>query len=171
MTPYLKSQKNALTTDFGMWAMILLYTGMRRGELAAIQLKDIDFNNGIIHVWRSVEFINNQPVLKDMPKSISGVRDIPILDILKPLLLFHCKDLGDNDFIFGKTAPLTETKIKKRWKKYCKEIDIDIHQHQLRHAYAKILYRAGIDPKTAQGLLGHADIQTTMNILQSFQTM
>lgn len=160
--------KNAQIEEFGMWAMILLCTGMRRGELAAIQKSDIDFKNNVIHVWRSVEFINNKAVLKYMPKSINGIRDIPILSMLKPLLMEMCIKLKKSDFIFGGEKPLSETMIKKRWKKYCGNIGIDIRQHQLRHAYAKILYRSGIDPKTAQGLLGHADIQTTMNIYTDF---
>ena len=160
--------KSAETANFGMWAMVLLCTGMRRGELTALQAKDIDFELKTIHVWRAAEFINNRPNLKNMPKSVSGVRDIPILDILYDPLLRHCKGLAPDDFIFGGAQPLTETMIKKRWKKYCTDIGINVRQHQLRHAYAKILYRAGVDAKTAQGLLGHADIQTTMNIYTDF---
>lgn len=160
--------KNVDISAFGMWPMILLYTGMRRGELAALQRKDIDFNNDVIHIRRSVEFINNQPKLKNMPKTTNSVRDVPILDVLRPYLQSHCSTCKANDFIFGGDNPLTLTMIKKRWKSYCKTIDADIHQHQLRHAYAKILYRAGVDAKTAQGLLGHADIQTTMNIYTDF---
>lgn len=160
--------KTAQTSKFGMWGLILLYTGMRRGELAALQKRDIDFKSGTIRVWRSVEYVQNNPVLKNMPKSISGVRDIPILTVLEEPLREYCKTIPNEHFLFGGDKPLTETVLKRRWKNYCNEIGIQIHQHQLRHAYAKILYRAGVDPKTAQGLLGHADIQTTMNIYTEF---
>ena len=163
-----KITKTAQTSKFGMWGLILLYTGMRRGELAALQRKDIDFKADTIHVWRSVEYVQNNPVLKDMPKSISGVRDIPILAVLKAPLQEYCESILDEHFLFGGDKPLTETVLKRRWRNYCNEIGISIHQHQLRHAYAKILYRAGVDPKTAQGLLGQADIQTTMNIYTEF---
>lgn len=54
--------------------------------------------------------------------------------------------------------------IRRRWHKYIKATGLNITQHQLRHSYATILYRAGIDLKTAKNLLGHADVQTTLNI-------
>lgn len=50
------------------------------------------------------------------------------------------------------------------WDKYRAETGLNITPHQLRHAYATTLYDAGIDIKTAQYLLGHANIQTTMDI-------
>lgn len=54
--------------------------------------------------------------------------------------------------------------IKRRWEKCIKSVGLNITQHQLRHTYATLLYRSGIDAKTAQGLLGHSDVQTTLNI-------
>ena len=152
----------------GMWAYILLYTGMRRGELAALQKKDIDFKNSYINVWRAAEYVNNQASLKETTKSMAGVRKIPILNILYAPLYEFTKDMKSDDFIFGGTTPLSKTMLRKRWLSYCKEINQDITQHQLRHSYAKILYRAGVDAKTAQGLLGHSDILTTMNIYTDF---
>lgn len=160
--------KSAETVNFGMCAMILLCTGMRRGELVALQKKDINFEKGEIHIWRAVKYVHNQAHLKPIPKTISGVRDVPILDILNAPLQRHCSSLKSTDFVFGEAKPLSETAIKKRWKKYCAECDIKIHMHQLRHAYAKLLYRAGVDAKTAQGLLGHANINITMDIYTDF---
>lgn len=160
--------KNALKTEWGMWAMCLLCTGYRRGELAAVQRKAIDFDNDVIYFLHSVEFVHNRPVLKKGAKTESGNRDIPILNILKPFLYEMVKDMKPDEFIFGGEKPLSETQIKKRWKKYCGAIGYTFNGHQLRHAYAKLLYRAGVDVKTAQKLLGHADIQTTMNIYTDF---
>lgn len=160
--------KSAYTTEFGPWAVSLLCTGFRRGELNAVQKKDVDFKNMVIPLYRSVEFIHNQPHLKDAPKTESGVRKQPILDIYKPYLEKICDGLEPDDFLFGGKKPLTETMLKKRWDKYKKEIGYDLRGHQLRHAYALLLYRAGYDPKTMQHLLGHADFKTTMNIYTDF---
>lgn len=160
--------KNAESSYFGMWAMIQLMTGMRRGELAALQYKDINFQKSEINIWRSVEFVNNQAHLKDKPKSENSIRTVPIMQMLYHPLVKFTEGMDKDDFVFGKSKPLSETMIKKRWKKYCEDIGVEIHQHQLRHAYAKILYRAGIDPKTAQGLLGHANISITMDIYTDF---
>ena len=161
--------KNSANIDFGDFALMLLYTGMRRGELVALQRKDIDLKSNIIHIWRSVEYLVNQPNLKDIPKTLNSIRDIPIPNDLKPIVAKLCKGIKPDEFIFGKEKPLTATMVNKRWKKYAKSIGYpDLNMHQLRHAYAKILYRAGVDVKTAQGLLGHADIKTTMNIYTDF---
>lgn len=160
--------EHAMDTEFGMWAFIMCYTGLRRGELAALRRSNIDLERKLIFVNNSVEFIGNKPVVKDMPKSISGIRQVPLLDVLYDKIAEYVKGMKPTDFIFGGEKPLTETMIKKRWKKYCNTIGVDMNQHQLRHTYAKMLYRAGVDAKTAQGLLGHADITTTMNIYTDF---
>lgn len=160
--------KSAYTTKFGLWATSLLCTGFRRGELDAVQRKDVDFKNMVIPLYRSVEFIHNQPHLKDVPKTESGIRKQPILEIYKPYLEKICEGLAPEDFLFGGDKPLTETQIKKRWDRYCQEIGYSFKGHQLRHAYALLLYRAGYDPKTMQHLLGHADFKTTMNIYTDF---
>lgn len=160
--------ENATKVEFGMWAMCILCTGYRRGEIDAIQKKAIDFESNTIHFLNSIEFVHNQPFLKPRGKSTSSELDVPILDILKPLLYDMVKDMSSDDFIFGDAKPLTETQIKKRWAKYCEAIGYKFDMHELRHAYAKLLYKAGVDVKTAQRLLRHADIQTTMNIYTEF---
>ena len=160
--------RSAANVEWGMFAMCLLCTGYRRGELAAIQKKQIDFENNIIYYKQTVEFIHNQPHVKETAKTESSENDMPLLAILKPLLQDMVKDMRPDDFIFGREKPLSETQLNKRWKKYCKTIGHDFNMHQLRHAYAKLLYKAGVDVKTAQRLLRHADIRTTMNIYTDF---
>ena len=159
---------NATKIEFGMWPMMLLCTGYRRGELNALQKKAIDFENDTIHFLNSVEFIGNTPSLKNEGKSEKSEQDVPILAILKPLLYDMIKDMSPNDFIFGGAKPLTVSQIRKRMDKYTNTIGQSFTNHQLRHAYAKLLYKAGVDVKTAQRLLRHADIQTTMNIYTEF---
>ena len=159
--------KKNVNTDFGMWAMMLLCTGMRRGELAAIQKKDIDFNKKIIGITKSVEYIHNQPNIKT-PKTQSGVRSVPIIDILYPPLSKYCSSLSDNDFLFGGDKPYSITMLRRRWNNYLKSTGVSITQHQLRHAYAFLLYRSGVDVKSAQYLLGHSNYATTMNIYTDF---
>ena len=160
--------ENADKVEFGMWPMVFLCTGLRRGEQAALRKKDIDFKNNEISVKDAVEFIVNQPHLKGKPKTDASIDTVPILNVLKPYLEKMCKGLNPNDFVFGGEKPLTKTQIDKRLKKYCETIGYSFTGHQLRHAYAKLLYKAGIDPKTMQRLLRHADFKTTMNIYTDF---
>ena len=160
--------ENADKVEFGMWPFVFLCTGLRRGEQAALKRKNINFEKNEIYIDDAVEFIVNQPNLKGKPKSDASIDTVPILDILKPKLQELCKDLEPEEFVFGKTKPLTKTQIDKGLKKYCKTIGYSFTGHQLRHAYAKLLYKAGVDVKTMQRLLRHADFKTTMNIYTEF---
>jgi integrase len=160
--------ETATTVDFGLWALMLLCTGLRRGEQAAIMKKDINFEKNEISLTHAVEFVHNQPNVKERLKTDDSKTTIPILNKLKPYLVEACNSISDDDFLFGGVKPLTETQIKKKWKKYCNEIGYTFKGHQLRHAYALLLYEAGVDIKTAQRLLRHSDIRTTMNIYTEF---
>ena len=159
--------KNNADKDFGMWALMLLCTGMRRGELVAIQKKDIDFENKTISITKSVEYVHNQPRIKT-PKTKSSIRSVPIINILYEQLYSYCKPLSATDYLFGGEKPYSVTMLRKRWKKYTEVIQAEITQHQLRHAYSFLLYRAGVDVKSAQYLLGHSNYSTTMNIYTDF---
>lgn len=154
---------------FSDWAMCLLFTGLRRGELAALQKQDVDFQANVIHITKSVEFVHNQPAVKPTPKTEYSIGDVPILSTLKPILLKLTKSIRKDDFLFGGNKPLSQTQIRKQWQKYCNTLGISIKGHQLRHAYATIIYRSGVDAKTAQRLLRHADFNVTMNIYTDFQ--
>ena len=160
--------KNVSTEDFSMWPFILLYTGLRRGELAALKRSDVDLENRIIKITKSVQYINDKPVVKNSPKTESGIREVPILDILYGPLKKYISKMKPDEFLFGGEKPYSLIMIRRRWDKFCKKNNISITQHQLRHSYALILFKAGVDPKTAQGLLGHANFQTTMNIYTDF---
>lgn len=157
----IETVNNSINKPFGLYAYLMLYTGLRRGEMLALQWKDIDKKRKMISITKSIEYIRNRPYIKE-PKSKSGIRKVPILNNLMPYLQNSPED--KNFYVFGGENILSETMIRRRWYKYIKATGLNITQHQLRHSYATILYRAGIDPKTAQNLLGHADVQTTLNI-------
>lgn len=144
---------------FGLFALICLYAGLRRGEVLALTYKDIDRQNGVIHVTKAVEFVGNDPRLKT-PKTAAGTRDAILLDVLAQQIP---KGKG---YIFARPdgGLLTKTQYRKRWKKYCEEIGVTLTAHQLRHGFATILYEAGVEDKDAQELLGHASIVTTRNV-------
>ena len=59
----------------------MLYAGLRRGELLALEWNDIDFEKKVIHVNKSVEILTNQPRIK-RPKTKAGTRDVPMPEIL-----------------------------------------------------------------------------------------
>ena len=149
-------------TDISFAPLVLtcLYTGLRRGEALALRQEDVDRKRRVIHVTKAVEFIGNRPEIK-LPKTATGIRDVPIPSVLLPLLP---KEKG---YLFpgeDPDTPMTKTMFRKRWLKYCREIGFNITAHQLRHGYATFLYEAGVPVLAAQKMLGHANASTTMNI-------
>lgn len=169
--------------DFDIFMIkFLIYTGLRREEFVPLQYKDINLKEKYITIDKAVTFINNQPVLKDTKNGDS--RKIPIFDIiykeLKELKESHKK----NDYIFPNTKNkmMSETSINKKLKRILKKINtsfkndikkeskkkeyisIKFTLHQLRHTYACILHKAGIDIKQAQIWMGHKDIKILLEI-------
>ena len=153
---------------FGLLAYFLLYSGLRKGEALALTYSDIDFKNKMINVTKSVYYESNTPHIKS-PKTEAGARKVILLDCLaeklpkrKIGLVFH-NESG---------TYMTHHEFAQGWKRYQKETGITATPHQLRHAYASyILHDSGIDIKTAQELMGHADISTTQNIYTQITEM
>ncbi len=154
----IKVVKESIGKPFGLFYFFVLYTGCRRGEVLALQFKDIDYTNKVIHITKSLYFTSRTSELKGT-KTESGKRDVPLLDVLRDKL----PKGKPNEFLFGGKQPLSRARYVMAFKKYQKETGLEITPHNLRHGYATILYDAGIDIKTAQRLLGHANYQITMD--------
>lgn len=148
-------------SDFGKIAYFLLYTGLRKGELLALTYKDIDLKNNLITINKSVEYVGNTPRIKQ-PKTASGIRKVPLPDILIPIV--KCKH-SKSDIVFSQNGEImTKSYFSAEWKRYCKRLGINVTAHQFRHTYATMLFEWDISEKDAQTILGHADISTTHNI-------
>lgn len=149
----------------GFFAYFLLFTGCRRGEALALTYGDIDKDKRVIKITKTIEWLGNVPHIKNHPKTDAGVRDIPIPEMLYEKL-FNGTRHKSSELIFknAEGGMVTNSGVTRMWKKYKKDTGLDITPHQLRHAYATILYDAGVDVKAAQTFLGHADIKTTMDI-------
>jgi len=79
--PAIEAVKRGVSEPFGLFAFLCLYAGLRRGEALALCYEDVDRKARVIHVTKSVEFVGNNPHLKD-PKTKSGRRDVILLDVL-----------------------------------------------------------------------------------------
>lgn len=150
--------KNSVDAPFGLFAVLCLYTGLRRGEALALRYEDIDRSTMTITVNKAVEFVGNQPQIKT-PKTAAGNRTVVLLDPLAAVLP------TGNGYIFSDGGNLlTKIQYRRRWQKYLDATGLSITAHQLRHGYATILYEAGIPDKDAQELLGHSNITVTRNV-------
>lgn len=165
--------------DFILPALIL-YTGARCGEALALKWSDVDFSAGTVSINKAVVYHSNKPVISET-KTKNAVRLVPLLQPLR-LLLDMQPPHGAEDFIIGGALPVTKSVLNTNWERFCRSHGLahineertkragrtvwacEIDRHTLRHEYATILYEAGIQPKMAQELLGHADLKTTLGI-------
>lgn len=160
-----EDEERVLTTDHPwLFPLFALLTGLRKGEILALQWKDIDFKKNIIHVTKSIEHIGKRPNEK-VPKTDAGTRDVPLLQILKEKIE---PSVGKpNNYIFsddgGKTA-LSEHRYTRLFINYQRDVGITCTAQNLRHSYATIAVEQHAELKELQNALGHADISTTMNI-------
>ena len=149
---------------FAPAAMTMLYAGLRRGEVLALNVdRDVDFAAMTITVREAVRFDANTPIIAD-PKTEAGKRTIPLLDVLADVLRP----------LHGLVAPsvsgglMSETSVKKAWSSFLRTLGGDppvrIRMHDLRHSFCTMLYDAGIDIKTAMKWMGHADQTMTLRI-------
>jgi integrase len=154
----LQRVKESVDHPFGLFAFMALYTGLRRGELLALRWEDFDLKNRKLIVSKSMYFENGESKIKK-PKTNAGIRYVPILDKLVPYIkksgiVFERKD-GEY---------YTNGSFEKAWERYCKDTGVDCTPHQLRHAFATMLYEQNISDKDIQYVLGHAQLSTTMDI-------
>lgn len=175
-------------------AMILLFAGLRRGEVIPLEWDDVFFDKKEIRVNKSVEMIGNSVKVKFMTKTKAGMRCVAIPDILVDYLKSEReKELDHNMGEHHLVCPsahgviMTPSAWRSLWNSYMLELDLKygddkkkkiskytpkVHHysidvftaHNLRHTYASMLYQAGIDVLTAKEQLGHSDVRTTLNI-------
>ena len=144
---------------FGLMMYMALYTGLRRGELCALTWKDIDFDNKLIKVNKSIYWTDDHVPHVKSPKTASGEREVPLMDSLADLLLPLKK--RPQDRVFG---DLKSYQVDKGIRKYMEETGLGVTLHGLRHGFASILYKNNVDIKTAAYVLGHAQTSTTLEV-------
>lgn len=150
--------------------LLSLKTGMRCGEVLALKLEDIDYENGIIHVRRTVTRNDlAQPVLGVITKN-KKTRDIPMSDEVRAILKEATSQMviNANHLLF--TLPdgsiIRPSTINTVFKRICKKLGFNskYSMHCLRHSFATRCIEAGMSMPVVQKLLGHKDIETTINI-------
>lgn len=136
--------------------IMLLYTGLRRGELLALDWQDIDRKSGTISVTKKINYAGGGPTLDHKLKSDNGNKPRPLLAPLAAALPKHRIGLifpnDDGEYL---TAP----QFLKKWREYRDAVGLpeDVTPHCFRHSYATICYDAGLDPKEAAAFLGDTE--------------
>lgn len=152
--------KHRNDSDIARMYYFMLYTGLRRGEAAALQYKHIDRKAKTVRVEQSCAWDNSRPVLKK-PKTEAGVRTVALLDNVLSVIPEGRKP---EEYVFFPDGLPRRRAIEKGLEQYRAATGIKATPHQLRHSYASLLHSAGIDVKDAQSLLGHSSIIMTQDI-------
>jgi integrase len=138
----------------------MLYTGLRRGEILALQWGSIDIPNKKIRIWQSVSRVKGGQEIKDTTKT-KKERIIPIDDDLKALLeSIPVTGL----FVVGENGRgLTLDQFNHRYKEFFEELpEVEYKSaHKCRHSFASYLLNGGANIRAVQALLGHTSLKTT----------
>lgn len=132
--------------------MLLLYSGMRRGELCGLTWQDIDFTHNLISITKASLYLPEYGVFDDSTKNKSSERVIQVPKEMMDLLKLYQKEqnilrlsMGDQWINSGKIfttqygAPMHPDMLSDWFKKFIRKNDLpDIHLHSLRHPYVKL---------------------------------
>lgn len=159
------------TDKYKLGVIICLYTGIRIGELCALQWKNISFTDKTLRVEKTMQRLQCESedeirtkVIITEPKSFSSNRVIPLPDFLISLLKkFKGKD---KEFILSQddkeyVEPRT---MQNHFKKYIREADIaDANFHCLRHTFATRCIESDFEIKSLSEILGHSSVKITLD--------
>lgn len=153
--------------------LMLLGTGIRRGELLGLQWQDVDLESGTVSIRRDLVWTKEAGFVYQQPKTEKSKRIIPLPAVLIDELRRH-KELMELEKHFAPDAPLFCTtrgtpiipeNFNRTFYRLCRRAGINnINLHALRHTFATRLLEMGENIKVIQELLGHSRISTTADI-------
>lgn len=173
---------------------LVLETGLRAGEIGGLQWNDIDFENGVINVQRTIlQDAQKGGFYFGTPKTKKSKRKIPLTNeavsilnnqkLLQNKLKMKSKNWNNNwsglVFTTVNGNPVGSSTFRTMMIRIVKNINLDrkcnagkniyeefkhCYMHSLRHTFATRCIENGVQPKTLQKILGHSTISTTMDL-------
>lgn len=156
-----------------------LLSGIRRGELAGLRWSDIDFDNGVIHIRQTYNYIPTKGAYIDTPKSAKSARSIRVSksailllseyrswqDHQRAILGDAWEGVDDRVFTNDFGAPIFPTSITQWFSKFVARTGLPrVSVHSLRHTCASLMISEGVPLVVVSKQLGHAQTSTTTNI-------
>ena len=142
--------------------MTLYWTGMRLGELLALNPKDVDLEKRTISITKSYQRLGKKDVITP-PKTPKSKRVITIPEFLAADIKDYMDslyDLQEDDRLF----PITKYYLEHEMQRGIKESGVKrIRVHDLRHSHASMLIELGFSPLEIANRLGHEKVETTLN--------
>lgn len=156
---------------------VLLRTGLRNGELRGLKYSDIDKKQGVIHIQRTLKYIEKRGFFEDTPKTRTSKRDIPLTEDIMNLLdaqlhfwNFEVEEIGRYLFCNEYGNPLSREKATNEINRIVALIRKDgydfphITPHVFRHTFATRAIEAGMPPQVLKTILGHSSLAMTMDL-------
>jgi len=174
MIELLQSEPEPYRTIF----ILLLYTGMRRGEVMGLEWKDIDFDTGVLSICRTSQYTKERGIFTDDVKNQSSRRAMKlpenIIDLLREYKAWQTGEsvkLGDRWtdtdrlFTLWDGTPMSPNSPYFWLQEFTKRHGLPkINVHSLRHTNATLMIANRVDVRTVAGRLGHSQTSTTMDI-------
>ena len=160
-------------TFMNLGIYICLCAGLRIGEVCALVWDDIDAENGVINISKTIQRIyvieggeKHTEVIIDTPKSKNSIREIPIArDLLK--MIKPIKKIVNGSFyvLTNSDQPTEPRTYRNYYKRLMEQLNMPkLKFHGLRHSFATRCIESRCDYKTVSVLLGHSNISTTLNL-------
>lgn len=160
-------------TNFELGLLLSLSTGIRVGELCGVKWEDVDLDEGVLHIRRTVSRIRNTDqkntaaktrLYIGTPKTGTSQRDIPLPDFMLPRLREKRRD-GACYLLTGRLSCMEPRGVQRRFKNLLRKLRLpDINIHALRHSFASQWIENGFDSKSLSEILGHSSVKITMDI-------
>lgn len=157
------------------WAIIiLLKQGLRIEELLALTWNDIDLEKNTLHVWQAVSLKDGKAYIKSYPKTEKSIRILP-LHKSSMKALEAVKEINPDGLIFcnANGGIWAERSFQHAYKNYFASLNASLKEnekvkyrspHCCRHTFATDLNRKGVDVKTIAMLMGHAEVDLSLNV-------
>lgn len=166
---------SVLFRDFDRYKLgvfICLYTGIRIGELCALQWKNVSLSENAIKIEHTMQRLQSKDlnamqktrIIVTEPKSYAALRTIPlpefVIEVIKPFV-----SVPNAYVLSGECRTIIEPRtMQNRFKTYLVEGQInDANFHSLRHTFATRCVEAGFDVKTLSEILGHSSVKITLD--------